>query len=593
MRQKYQSGILYLTSFFIRMKNYRKGKRILYTAVIKRISIVLFSMLFSCSSTIDQWHAQDFAKGFGILKMGNPEFIGRFGGGGWGRLNGADFDGDGDIDIVANFGRGGNATGTFAGLYFYENIGTSVSGLLDSGTKLAYKKGDVYIGDSNGDDLTDIYCKGELFINQSAEKKIAFAKPTIAEYPEWSLPGEYDWDRDGIVDKFITSWWYLEWVNGKTRDTSRLSVSGNEWMEDIFIRPFVCDWNGDNDPDLLIGQESGHITFVENSSGTLLEEKHVLQKNPNVKSGCASVPSLCDWDNDGDIDIIVGTAAGFLELFENDKGEFKPVKRLEASGKVIRIQAGELGSVQGPKEARWGYLCPEATDWDMDGDMDIVAGCVTGQNLFFENTGSANKPVLAPAKKLTVDWSGTDPVYPKEMRYEPGPNELITQWRCKPVVIDWNGDNLPDYITIDEKGVLVCYPRFRQTDGNLGLKPATYLFVDENNEPLVFCTHENPGRNGRIKFSLADWDGDDDLDIIRNGGYKDGKKNLDNGCNFVYLECLGTENNKSVFKWQGNSLKEMIFIFRGTLILLLCLTWIKMEASILSLVVRMEIFTGF
>jgi hypothetical protein len=122
--------------------------------------------------------------------------------------------------------------------------------------------------------------------------------------------------------------------------------------------------------------------------------------------------------------------------------------------------------------------------------------------------------------------------------------------------MDWNGDNLPDYLTVDEKGILACYPRFRLSDGNLGLKPAIYPFVDENNEPLKFCTNENPGRNGRIKFSLVDWDSDGDLDMIRNGGYKDGKKNLDNGCNFVYLECLKSGKNKSVFKWQGELIKS-------------------------------------
>ncbi len=536
--------------------HHHQEKRPLRVAIMCGIFVATLLGLFSCSSTTERWVVQDFSEGFGILKMGNPEMVGRFGGGAWGRINGADFDGDGDIDIVANFGRGGNAIGTFAGLYVYENIGTSVNGLLDSGTKLSDREGEVYIGDSNGDGLPDIWCEGELFINQSTEGKIKFSGALISGNPGWFSPGAFDWDGDGILDEFIKSRWHLEWVNGTTGDTARLSVGGSEWLEDIFIRPFVCDWDGDHDPDLLIGQESGHITFVENCSGSLLEEKHVLQKNPNLKSGCASVPTLCDWDNDGDIDIIVGTAAGFLELYENEGGEFKPVKRLEASGKVIRIQAGELGSVQGPGEARWGYLCPEATDWDMDGDMDIVAGCVTGQNLFFENIGTARNPLLAPAKTVTVDWGETEPVYPKGMRYEPGPNELITQWRCKPVVMDWNGDGLPDYITIDEKGVLACYPRYRRADGTLGLKPATYPFLDENNEPLAFCTHENPGRNGRIVFSLVDWDGDGDLDIIRNGGFEDGKKNLDNGCNFTYLECLRTENNQSVFRWRGELVQK-------------------------------------
>lgn len=538
------------------MNNNYPFKNIYSLSNIKSAALVILIVLISCSTSTKQWLSQDFSGEYGILKMGNSETIGRFGGGAWGRVNGADFDRDGDIDIVVDFGRGGNAVGTFAGLYVYENIGTPVTGLLDSGTKLGDKEGDVFVGDSNNDGLADIYCEGELFINQSTENKIAFADPVHAEDPEWPGPGKCDWNRDGITDNFIMSRWHLELVNGQTGDTSQLTVGGSKWMEDIFIRPFVCDWDGDNDPDLLIGQESGHITFVENSSGILLKEKHIMQKNPNVKSGCGGVPSLCDWDNDGDIDIIVGTSAGFLELYENENGGFKPVKRLEASGEVIRIEAGEFGSVQGAGEARWGYLCPVATDWDMDGDMDIVAGCVTGQNLFFENIGSANEPVLTPAKYLTVDWGNTQPVYPDGMRYKPIPNHLITQWRCRPVVMDWNGDNLPDYLTIDEKGVLACYPRFRRADGSLDLKPAIYPFVDENNKPLAFCTNEVPGRNGRIKFSLVDWDGDGDLDIIRNGGFKDGKKNLDNGCNFVYLECIKSEKNKSTFRWQGELLKS-------------------------------------
>ena len=272
-------------------RHHHQEKRPLRVAIMCGIFVATLLGLFSCSSTTERWVVQDFSEGFGILKMGNPEMVGRFGGGAWGRINGADFDGDGDIDIVANFGRGGNAIGTFAGLYVYENIGTSVNGLLDSGTKLSDREGEVYIGDSNGDGLPDIWCEGELFINQSTEGKIKFSGAIVSGNPGWFSPGAFDWDGDGILDEFIKSRWHLEWANGTTGDTARLSVGGSEWLEDIFIRPFVCDWDGDHDPDLLIGQESGHITFVENCSGSLLEEKHVLQKIQS-ESGCASVPTL-------------------------------------------------------------------------------------------------------------------------------------------------------------------------------------------------------------------------------------------------------------------------------------------------------------
>ncbi|MCG6190443.1 FG-GAP repeat domain-containing protein [Maribellus maritimus] len=289
--------------------------------------ILLSLLLTNCSSEKDKWLSQDLSNGYGILKVGNSETTGRFGGGGWGRLNGADFDKDGDIDILANFGRGGNAVGTFAGLYFYENIGSPGNALLSEGIKLGDKEGHSFVGDANNDGLLDIFCEGELFTNISNQNNITFDKPIPAKNPGWKPCGETDWDGDGLADRFITSRWHLEMVTGKDTDTLRLPVGGKEILEDIFIRPFVCDWDSDNDPDLLIGQESGHITFIENESGTLLQERHILQKNPNVKSGCASVPALCDWDNDGDIDIIVGTAAGFLELYENHEKKIQTGKK--------------------------------------------------------------------------------------------------------------------------------------------------------------------------------------------------------------------------------------------------------------------------
>ena len=43
-----------------------------------------------------------------------------------------------------------------------------------------------------------------------------------------------------------------------------------------------------------------------------------------------------------------------------------------ADGKVIRIQAGHQGSVQGPAEAKWGYTTLNVADWDGDGMLDLV-----------------------------------------------------------------------------------------------------------------------------------------------------------------------------------------------------------------------------
>ena len=136
---------------------------------------------------------------------------------------------DGDIDLAVNFGRGGNASGTFAGLYIYENIGNKTDGLLNEGIKLSDKEGDVFVGDANNDRLMDIYCEGDLFINQSTGNKISFTKTKNTEQPDWPTSGEYDWNNDGLKDRFTKSQWHLELVDGNSGDTTRLMVGESEW----------------------------------------------------------------------------------------------------------------------------------------------------------------------------------------------------------------------------------------------------------------------------------------------------------------------------------------------------------------------------
>jgi hypothetical protein len=513
----------------------------------------------SLAASPQPWLTQDLSRGFGIIKMGGDCLLDRFGGGAWGRVNGADFDGDGDIDIVASFGAGGAAQGTYSGLWVYQNIGTPQRGRLDAGLQLApdrdVKAAQPLVGHANGDSLPDIFCNKHLYLNRSRPRRIDFSAAQTAPDSNWPSPTACDWNEDGVIDHFIEDMWRLKWRDGKTGVSTYLRVGKRELLQDIFIRPYVCDWDADGDLDVLVGQESGHISFVENKQGQLLAEVYLLQAGPNLKSGCASVPVICDWDGDGDSDIVAGNAAGFIEFFEYHQGQFKPVQRLHTDADEIRVCAGEFGSVQGPKEARWGYVCPEVADWDLDGDLDVLAGCVTGENLFFENRGTRTRPVLAPVKKIQVDWGDTQPVYPAGMRYSPQSGDLLTQWRCRPVIMDWNGDGLPDYLTVDEKGVLAWYARYRRANGSLGLKPAEYPFSDEDGVPLRFCAHDRPGRNGRVKFALVDWDQDGDPDIIRSGGLRDGKQNLDNGCNFVLLECMGKDAQyRASFAWRGEVL---------------------------------------
>jgi len=90
---------------------------------------------------------------------------------------------------------------------------------------------------------------------------------------------------------------------------------------------------------------------------------------------------------------------------------------LSAAGRTIHHQAGYSGSVQGTGEARWGYVCPNACDWNEDGLPDLVVGDITGNYVVYLNRGTRTAPALDAARPLYCD--GLD---------------LHGMWRSRPAV---------------------------------------------------------------------------------------------------------------------------------------------------------------
>lgn len=78
--------------------------------------------------------------------------------------------------------------------------------------------------------------------------------------------------------------------------------------------PAAGDLNADGLPDLVVGEENGTLLYYENSpNGFVLKNDSLL--GANIVRGAA--PFLYDMDADFDLDLIVGDSRGFLTLFEN------------------------------------------------------------------------------------------------------------------------------------------------------------------------------------------------------------------------------------------------------------------------------------
>ncbi len=342
-------------------------------------------------------------------------------------------------------------------------------------------------------------------------------------------PNPVDWFGRGVLDLIGGS--FLDTItlfqNTGTRRAPRLAagellrVNGEILRMDLcMIQPRVVHWHPDGRPSLIVGEEDGSVAFVENLAPRsepprLARPKYFEQLDPYLKSGVLARPVAVDWNGDGKLDLIVGNSAGYIQYFENIGDLRNPVFAdrgyLQAGGRTIRHMAGPNGSVQGPAEAKWGYTNPAVADWDLDGDLDLLVNDIRGEVVWYRNVGTRRKPELAPAAPVEVEWPGKAPK-PDWVWWEPRGNQLVTQWRTTPEVVDWDGDGLPDLVMLDYRGYLALYRR-KRTSTALVLLPPERIFLEPNGR-FLYLARGRGGASGRRKIELVDWDGDGDLDLL-------------------------------------------------------------------------------
>jgi len=371
----------------------------------------------------------------------------------------------------------------------------------------------------------------------------------------WPSPNFADFDGDGDLDlvcgEFLDQFTYYENRGSRARPVysagRRLTHAGQPLAMDLqMIIPVAFDWDRDGDFDLIVGDEDGRVALVEHTGSTenglpqFLPPVYFQQEAADVKFGALATPCGFDWDADGDDDIICGNTAGYIAFIENlggDPPSWAAPRKLQAGGELIRIQAGPNGSIQGPCEAKWGYTSPSVGDWDHDGLPDLLVNSIWGKVVWYRNIGSRTAPDLAAARPIEVAWEGTPPK-PAWNWWDPVGNELVTQWRTTPVVVDFNGDQLNDLVMLDHEGFLALFVR-EQVGEERRLRPGQRIFVDPAGQPWRL----NPARagaSGRRKLAVVDWDRDGTLDLLANSN------------NASWLRQTGTLDGRVILENRGD-----------------------------------------
>ncbi|UCH65405.1 MAG: T9SS type A sorting domain-containing protein [Ignavibacterium sp.] len=146
------------------------------------------------------------------------------------------------------------------------------------------------------------------------------------------------------------------------------------------VRPVFVDIDNDGDLDCFDGLENGQTAYFRNNGSPFIPS-FGQWTNANlfgiIDVGLNSAPAFTDINNDNKDDAFVGEIAGDIYYFRNIGSLSSP----SFAAQIVNPSGiSRLGT----------YYSPAFVDIDDDGDMDLFVGVLTGDILYFLNTGDVN-----------------------------------------------------------------------------------------------------------------------------------------------------------------------------------------------------------
>ena len=291
------------------------------------------------------------------------------------------------------------------------------------------------------------------------------------------------------------------------RDRGQLLGLGSALKLEGYVRPVPFDADGNGTMDLLCGDEPGHLTLVRNigskhrsafaapeaikdrqGAPITLSDTNLFPRSRGKTYIGQVKPFLCDWDTDGEYDIIV-SGGTFDDIYWLEK--YDPRTNRYARRHLLGVKGG----AERPFVLRKG---PAVVDWDGDGRPELLAVSRFADDAVcvFRQSRDDDRTVLEPGEPLRYDDGEAITI----QNFLPYGN--ITLWPC-----DWTGSGSDDLI--------VASNHFTWLVENAGTnrKPVfkkPVRFTAPGGTPIETSHHENHA-------AAYDWDSDGRLDLMVGG----------------------------------------------------------------------------